>query len=281
MKENFLDFWSTTKGKVITIVSIVVIILLIIGAIVGGVAYNKHKKAENTSDTITDSSKQINKKPNNAANELLGKKDIKNKKDGERQHHKNGQDGSKSKSDKQPVDNKSGSKKVGDIYDDDLYKNFAGLDRANPNDVNQFAGTKDYKDVINDYATGSISIPSINTNLPIIEGTTNDHLWAGATTFRPNQTITKGNYTLLSHNTGYAGMLFSSLPNVKKGAKVNVTSYSDGHKRNQDYKVTEVKTVDHKDVDVMKDTKDRRLTLITCSEPNPTNKRTVVIAKPE
>lgn len=278
MIDKIKDFWSTTKGKIIIIaIAIIVIALCVVGFNVA----SKMQHAKTVNNNIETSAKNAQDGKSDAIKKLTGDKDA--NKDGK--SSKGDKDGKGTKDD----GNGKGSNGEGNgngtpatkLFDDDLYGNSANLDRADVDDVKDFMETDDYDKVLNDYTTGSVSIDSLGINLPILEGTTNDNLWAGATTFRPNQSISKGNYVLLSHNVGYSGMLFSDLPTIKKGATVKVTSYADGSKKTQKYKVTKTEVLDYqKDADVMNDTDDRRLTLITCLEPTNMTERFVVTAKP-
>lgn len=275
-KDNwFSRFWQTTKGKIITIVIAVILVIAIVGGgITGALVYSKTQKAGHINDNIEASAKNAKDGQTDAIKKLTGQDGDKDK-DG-----KDDKDNKDGKSGKNGEGNQDGMN-ASDLFDKNIYGNSANLDRADVDDVNDFMKTDEYDDVLDKYTTGNIEIPSIDVDLPILEGTTNDNLWAGATTFRPNQSIDKGNYTLLSHNVGYSGMLFSDLPSVKKGSKVKVTSYADGEKKTQEYKITKTEVVDYQDdVDVLNDTKDRKLTLITCLEPDNMEDRFVVTAEP-
>lgn len=267
-------FWSTTKGKIIIIALAIIVMAL---CVVGFNVVSKMQHAKTINSNIETSSKNAQEGKSNAIKKLTGDKDA-NK---DNNASKEDKDGMGTKGNEKNSNSKDNGVPASKLFDDDLYGNSANLDRADVDDVKDFMETDDYDKVLNDYTTGSISIDSLGIDLPILEGTTNDNLWAGATTFRPNQSISKGNYVLLSHNVGYNGMLFSDLPTIKKGATVKVTSYADGSKKTQKYKVTKTEVLDYqKDADVMNDTDDRRLTLITCLEPTNMTERFVVTAKP-
>lgn len=255
----------------------VLAILIIVGIVIAGGTLHKSHQANEAKDSYSDAYNKADDGKYDSTKKLQDKaNDIKN---------------SGSKKDKKALkDGQNGKGKdslLAKVFpnEDEVYGKYNGINRASLQDVRDFMdgknGTKgQYQRVLDNYSTGSISMPSINTKLPIIEGTSNQHLLAGATTFRPGQSITRGNYVLLGHNVGYQGMLFSSLPNLKKGDKITVNSYADGKMMQQKYKVTEKKTVKSSQGQVLDDTDERKLTLITCDVPHETPNRVVVTAKP-
>jgi len=262
-----------SRKKKITLITtgIVVAIILIIGGTIGGMAWHKSNQANDAKDDYAKSYQKA-KDGKTKSIDILKKA---------------GDDAS----DKGSKGSKGSDVKPGSLLDkafpdkNDTYGHYNGINRATLQDVRDFMngdnGTRgQYDRVINNYASGSINIPSINTKLPVIEGTSDQHLLAGATTYRPNQSIAKGNYVLLGHNVGYEGMLFSSLPQVKKGAKITVNSYVDGQLKQQSYKVTEKETVKATEGQVLDNTDNRKLTLITCDVPHETSNRVVVTAEP-
>ena len=250
-----------SKKAWIILGTILSIILLSAIATGGVIAYKTHQ-----ADNVADAYHETSKKAEN------GKLDsIKKLKDSKTGDNMNNQDALN-----QIVSNPN-----------DIYGQYAGVDRVGIDDINNKMYDENgnisqkYKDIVDKYCTGHIEIPSLNLNLPIIEGTSDNHLWAGATTYRPHQTLSKGNFILLSHNVGYDNMLFSDLPKIQKGAKVKVVSYAEGHRQLQNYKVDEIKVVNENDGHYLDKTDDKRLTLITCDEPNENAKnRVIVIAKP-
>ncbi|EHQ8840319.1 class A sortase, partial [Enterococcus faecalis] len=76
---------------------------------------------------------------------------------------------------------------------------------------------KNFSKVKND-VLGTISIPSIDLEMPILQGDSFEKMLYGACTVLPKQTMGKGNYTLAAHNAGVDGLMFSSLNKVSKGA---------------------------------------------------------------
>ncbi|EOD5300579.1 class A sortase [Enterococcus faecium] len=117
------------------------------------------------------------------------------------------------------------------------------------------------EEVISSFGVGSLSIPSIHMNLPILEGISQSNLSVGAGTMKSNQTVGKGNFALAGHYMTDSGLLFGGLKNVKIGDAISLTYQ--GEQAN--YQVKEVKKISANDGYVIDDTEgDGILTLITC-----------------
>lgn len=148
------------------------------------------------------------------------------------------------------------------------------VDRPTMKDLRDFSQTKAYQRAIT-HKIGTISLPSLNLVLPIVEGTTNDHLKVGATTYN-HISLGKDNFILLGHNMGEKGILFSDVPQLKKGDKLNVTV----GKQNKRYQVTTKEVVKYTDGQALLPTKKEQLTLITCDKETATDYRVVITAIP-
>lgn len=110
---------------------------------------------------------------------------------------------------------------------------------------------------------GQIAIPSIGINLPIGKGINNTTLALAAGTFRPDMKMGEGNYALAGHNMSNLGpkLLFSPLYyKAKSGQKVYVTDL----KKVYVYKITQKEFVSKYRVDLVQDTPQKMITLITC-----------------
>lgn len=115
--------------------------------------------------------------------------------------------------------------------------------------------------VVSTFGAGMIQIPSINMNLPILEGISQENLSVGAGTMKTNQELGKGNFSLAGHYMTNAGLLFGGIKNVKKNDAVQVTYKN----KTMDFKVTEVKHITAEDNQVILDSEGNGiLTLITC-----------------
>lgn len=272
----------------------VLALLVIVGIVVAGNTVHKSNQANEAKDAYSDAYNKADKGNYDSTKKLKDKAD-EIEKSGSKADKKALEDARKGKTSEsgsgkgqgKNSDKDADNSLLSKVYPNkkDVYGKYNGINRASLDDVRDFMDGKDgtkgqYQRVLNNYSTGSINMPSIGTKLPIVEGTSNQHLLSGATTFRPGQSITHGNYVLLGHNVGYQGMLFSSVPNLKKGDKITVNSYAHGKMMQQKYKVTEKKTVKSSHGQVLDDSNERKLTLITCDVPRQTPNRVVVTAKP-
>ncbi|OKL36402.1 class A sortase [Domibacillus mangrovi] len=122
---------------------------------------------------------------------------------------------------------------------------------------------------------GQIEIPSVHLSLPILKGTTNENLLAGATTMREDQWMGLGNYTLAGHHMKRDTLLFSPLLRVEKGALITVTDLTYEYT----YEVTELEVVHEDRVDILDNTIDPVITLVTCYTPDESEKRFIVHGK--
>lgn len=116
------------------------------------------------------------------------------------------------------------------------------------------------------YVVGTISIPSVNIHLNILQGTNNVNMLYGATTMLPHQEMGKGNYVLAGHNMKERNVLFSNLitddkPQVHKGDKIYL---SDGKKR-YTYEVTYTETINMHNTKCLNPSKEPVITLFTCT----------------
>ncbi|STY44205.1 Sortase (surface protein transpeptidase) [Listeria grayi] len=148
------------------------------------------------------------------------------------------------------------------------------VDRPTMKDLRDFSQTKAYQQAIAN-KIGSISIPDLELVVPIIQETTNTHLKAGATTYNDTK-LGKGNFVLLGHNMGEKGILFSDIPTLKKGAKLNVTV----GKQTASYHVIKKEVVPYTNGQAMLPTKKNQVTLITCDKGTATDYRVVITAIP-
>lgn len=69
---------------------------------------------------------------------------------------------------------------------------------------------------------GQITAPSIEMNLTIFKGTTDDILSAGAGTMRPDQQMGEGAYPLASHHA-WSGFLFADIIHLQMGDRILIT----------------------------------------------------------
>ncbi|OTP24851.1 class A sortase [Enterococcus mundtii] len=123
---------------------------------------------------------------------------------------------------------------------------------------------------------GFITIKNVGVNAVVLNGTTQNNLSYGVTTYLKNQRLGQNNYVLFGHNTS-DNQLFGKLDEVNIGSEIKVF---DGQKEFK-YKVMEKKIIGDTNFDVLKESKQPIITLIACDKYEETNKRLVVIGKYE
>ena len=126
---------------------------------------------------------------------------------------------------------------------------------------------------------GGITIPDLEMNLPIFNGTTNENFLYGAGTMKAEQQMGTGNYALASHHVfnmdNADKLLFSPIVKAENGMEIFVSDKSKVYT----YKVTDKFVVTPDRVDVINDVPNKKvLTLITCTDAE-AQYRTVVRAE--
>ncbi len=110
---------------------------------------------------------------------------------------------------------------------------------------------------------GSIAVPSVHMQLPILKGVGNAVLAIGAGTMKPNQQLGQGNYALAGHYFEEKDILFSPLYQAQIGDIIYVTDMSNVY----EYKLATKKIIAATDVYIVDDIPNQTtLTLITCAE---------------
>ncbi|MDM5231663.1 class A sortase [Lysinibacillus pakistanensis] len=110
---------------------------------------------------------------------------------------------------------------------------------------------------------GSIAVPSVDMQLPIVKGVGNAALAVGAGTMKPNQNLGQGNYALAGHYFEEKDILFSPLYKASIGDSVYITDLTNIY----EYQLTTKKVIAATDVYVIDDIPDKTvLTLITCAD---------------
>lgn len=110
---------------------------------------------------------------------------------------------------------------------------------------------------------GSIAVPSVDMQLPIVKGVGNAALAVGAGTMKPNQSLGQGNYALAGHYFEEKDILFSPLYKASIGDSVYITDLTNIY----EYRLTTKKVIAATDVYVINDIPNKTvLTLITCAD---------------
>ena len=131
-----------------------------------------------------------------------------------------------------------------------------------------------YDDEKDESAMGYLTIEKIGLmEAPIREGTDENTLDKYIGHFSDSAFL-EGNVALAGHNRAYEKNYFENLKDLKGGELIIYQTRSEA----KVYKVTEIKKVNESNVDIIKNTKDNRITLITCVENKP-KERLVIVGK--
>lgn len=110
---------------------------------------------------------------------------------------------------------------------------------------------------------GSIVVPSVSMQLPILKGVGNAALAAGAGTMKPDQKLGIGNYALAGHYFEEKDILFSPLYHTEIGDAIYLTDLTSIYV----YNLASKEIIEATDVFVIDDVPTQTmLTLITCAE---------------
>ena len=113
-------------------------------------------------------------------------------------------------------------------------------------------------------------IPKISLNAPIAEGTTSKVMDEYIGHFENTATL-EGNIGLAAHNRGYPVNYFKNIKNLEKG---DVIEYFCGNTK-KEYKVETVTIISDTDWTYLAQTKENKITLITCVENEPNYRRCI------
>lgn len=116
----------------------------------------------------------------------------------------------------------------------------------------------------------NISIPKINLTARIKDGTDQETLNNYVAHFEKSACI-KGNICLAAHNRGYKVNYFKDLKQLQKGDEILYEFKSIKLK----YLVTQNEIINDTDIQVIADTEENIITLITCVENQPEKRRCV------
>ncbi|CCQ96801.1 conserved hypothetical protein [[Clostridium] ultunense Esp] len=121
---------------------------------------------------------------------------------------------------------------------------------------------------------GTILIPDLDINLPIMKGLSEANLMIGAATMKPDQSFGVGNFTLAGHYMKNKDLLFGSLMDIEIGNRVYI---SDGEKI-YEYNIYDIVVVPDTAIEMLSDDKsDERnkpiISLMTCYFSSKTGKR--------
>lgn len=110
-----------------------------------------------------------------------------------------------------------------------------------------------------DLVIGQLYIPDLERNLPILEGTSQDNLYNGASTLKPNQKLGEGNFALASLNISEKEYLFSNLNQVQEGHSI----YATDKKMIYEYEISKISEINEDINQSIGDDESKIITLVT------------------
>ena len=125
-----------------------------------------------------------------------------------------------------------------DMSNEVIRRNNQALDRASQDededivdydltaveDVSIMSVIKGSQNLDKELVIGSLYIPDLDINLPIMKGLNDANLMAGAATMKSKQDFGHGNYTLAGHKMKNEDLLFGSLMDIKLGSLAYVSN---------------------------------------------------------
>lgn len=111
----------------------------------------------------------------------------------------------------------------------------------------------------------NFEIPRLNIKVPVLEGTDNKALQVSAGHFEGTGALGKGNYCIAGHNSTIYAEIFNDLDQIQIGDEMYLVD-NDANRTRYLYIVTEYKTVEPNQTDVLNDYGDNRLTVISCTD---------------
>ena len=111
----------------------------------------------------------------------------------------------------------------------------------------------------------NFEIPRLNIKVPVLEGTDSKALQVSAGHFEGTGALGKGNYCIAGHNSTIYAEIFNDLDQIQIGDEMYLVDIDENRTRYL-YIVTEYKTVEPNQTDVLNDYGDNRLTVISCTD---------------
>ena len=111
----------------------------------------------------------------------------------------------------------------------------------------------------------NFEIPRLNIKVPVLEGTDSKALQVSAGHFEGTGALGKGNYCIAGHNSTIYAEIFNDLDQIQIGDEMYLVD-NDANRTQYLYIVTEYKTVEPNQTDVLNDYGDNRLTVISCTD---------------
>lgn len=125
------------------------------------------------------------------------------------------------------------------------------------------------------YGIGALIIPSVNIQLPVFSVMNDSTLSVGVARYFKNRQLGVGNNVYAAHNFMGADVLLKRISELKSGDKIYLSDF----KHVYTYQVSYNRVVEMHEVSLLKQTTERRITLIRCEGPYHTHYRRVVVAR--
>jgi len=119
-----------------------------------------------------------------------------------------------------------------------------------------------------------ISIPDLDIEAPVLEGTDNEVLSQAAGHFPDTGDVGSGNYCIAGHSSTLYKEYFNSLKNASPGMEIRLYRVD---KTYVTYTVSKIFIVEPSQTDILQDFGDTRVTLVTCTDDG--SQRLVVVGK--
>ena len=110
-----------------------------------------------------------------------------------------------------------------------------------------------------------LEIPALHIKVPVLEGTDNEILSCAAGHFPNTGAVGHGNYCIAGHNSTIYAEIFNDLDKIQTGDTVYLTD-TDQNRTQYTYTVKEYRIVPPNTTEVLKNTGDNRLTIISCTD---------------
>ena len=111
----------------------------------------------------------------------------------------------------------------------------------------------------------NFEIPRLDIKVPVLEGTDNKALQVSAGHFEGTGALGKGNYCIAGHNSTIYAEIFNDIDQIQIGDEMYLVDIDEKRTRYH-YIVTEYKIVEPKQIEILNDYGDNRLTVISCTD---------------
>lgn len=131
-----------------------------------------------------------------------------------------------------------------------------------------------------EYTIGTLLIPDLDMDLPIMKGVNDANLMVGAGTMKADQSFGEGNFTLAGHYTKNKDLLFGGLMDITIGSAVYISNGENIY----EYQIYDTIVVPDTAIEMLSDEKSQEVgkpivSLMTCYFSSDTGKRFFALGK--